>query len=214
MAQRFWGYHIRVLIENLVDSGWGQFFALPADEEIGAVRLALLEVLPQSVNNFVVDVDQPLFVALADDTDLPGRQVNLLYSESSALAAPDTGIGKEGHNGVVPLAAALQEPLAKSLHIFLRNGTGTGVLQLDFHEVVLQHNGFCLSANLYEPVVAAAQGGQMAINCLGAAAFDVAHIGDILQHICTVELLWPLAEGLLAPDTVPFHIPAVPRDSF
>ena len=62
MAQRFWGYHIRVLIENLVDSGCRQLFALPADEEKGAVGVAFLQILPQGMNNFVIDVDQPLFV--------------------------------------------------------------------------------------------------------------------------------------------------------
>ena len=56
MPQCFWRNIIRIFVEYLVDSGCRQLLALPADKEIRAVRVALFEILTQSIHDFIIDV--------------------------------------------------------------------------------------------------------------------------------------------------------------
>ncbi len=154
------------------------------------------------MNDLVVDVYQPLLVAFADDPNLSGGQVYLIQFEISALTSPDARVGKQGHDGVVPLAAALQQALAKCFHIFLGNRAGACVLQLDFHKVVLQYDSICLLAGFYKPIVVDAQRGQVVVDGLGTVTPDVTHIGNVFQHVGPVELTWALAKCLLAPPKI------------
>ena len=105
-------------------------------------------------------------------------------------------------DGVVPLAAALQQALAKCFHIFLGNRAGACVLQLDFHKVVLQYDSICLLAGFYKPIVVDAQRGQVVVDGLGTVTPDVTHIGNVFQHVGPVELTWALAKCLLAPPKI------------
>lgn len=107
--------------------------------------------------DFIIDVDQPLFVSFADDTDFSSGQVNLIQLEVGALTPPYAGVGEQGHDGVVAFASALQEPLAERFHVLLGNGAEAGVLPLHFHEVIFQHNDVGLLTRLDEPIIIAPQ---------------------------------------------------------
>ena len=146
VPQRLRGNHIRILIKYLVDPRRTQFPVLAADKQIWTVRVPHFQVFPDGIDNLIIKIDQPVLVTLADDPKLLGCQVNLAQLQIDALTAPNPGISIERDNAKVPLAATFQKALSERLHVLFLYCTGAGILDLDFHEITVQHRSFRLPA--------------------------------------------------------------------
>ena len=117
MAQHLWRDDIRILIEDLIDSGRCHSVRLTAHKEIGALRVANLKVFANCVYRFVIQVYGTVLIAFANDVDLFGNQVHVLQFEINTLRPTYAGVGVQGHDREVTFAATFEEPLAECLYI-------------------------------------------------------------------------------------------------
>ena len=158
------GDRLGVLGADLVDPAPVQLRCLPAYEQIWTVCVTLpvsyRKVFPNRMDHLIPQIDDSLLPALSlSNGKLPTGEIDIRQQKPHHFAVPQPRIGKQRHHSVVPLAEILpggQDRLPEGVYLCLADGAGAGVLQLDFHEVVFEHNGLGLSANLYEPFIVAA----------------------------------------------------------
>ena len=140
VPQRLRGNHIRILIKYLVDPRRTQFPVLTADKQIWAVRVPHLQVFPDGIDNLIIEIDQSVLVALADDPKLLDRQVNLAQLQIDALTAPDPGISIKRDNAKIPLAAVLQKCPYKKRQIYENKNRNGGCIRMIDIASILQSN--------------------------------------------------------------------------
>lgn len=209
VPQRLRGNHIRILIKYLVNPRRTQFPVLTADKQIWAVRVPHLQVFPDGIDNLIIEIDQSVLVALADDPKLLGRQVNLAQLQIDALTAPDPGISIKRDNAKIPLASAFQKTLAERLHILFLHCTGAGILDLDFHEITVQYRSFRLPAARNQILIQASQGRQVVVYGLWMISTHIAHIRNVFLNIGPVQQFRLILKAVLAPDQKQFCIPQI-----
>ena len=78
MAQHLRRDDIRILIENLIDSGRCHSVRLTAHKEIRALRVADLKILADCVYRFIIQVYGTVFIAFAHDSFFFDRSIILL----------------------------------------------------------------------------------------------------------------------------------------
>ena len=164
MAQHLRRDDIRILIENLIDSGRCHSVRLTAHKEIRALRVADLKILADCVYRFIIQVYGTVFIAFAHDVDLFGNQVNMFQFEIDTLRPTYACIGVQGHNREVTFAAAFEESLAECLYIFLLNSTGIGILSLHLHKIVLQDSHFGLASGADQKLIVCPQGREVIVD--------------------------------------------------
>ena len=109
------------------------------------------------MDGFIVQIHGPLFVALADHINLPGRQINLIQPQIDALAPADPGICIERYDRKITLIATLKQSLAERLHILLLHRAGICVLKLHLHKIIFEYGQFRLNAAIYQKFIVSPQ---------------------------------------------------------
>ena len=141
--------------------------------------------------------------------DLPGRQGYVLHPERQALADPQSGVGQDGDDCIVPDAAALQDFLPEPLHLLPAHRAGAGVGQLHLQIVLLVQDHLLCIAGGDQVEIETVQAGQLGVDRAVAQPLHRAQIGDVVQHIGPQEHLHPLPKGLLVPAHIFLHALAV-----
>ena len=167
---------VRTPIEKSVHTAAGEFSTIPADKQILRLGVSYFQILPDCMDDLVIDEYDPLLIAFSSHQQFPCLKVNICQADADTLTDTQAGICKDHRNRIVSLSGIHKYLLEKRLHIFLFYFRRACNFLLEFQPVLCRNDQIFLNSNLHQELIKAGQRRKFRINAFEFQLLDVLQV--------------------------------------